>query len=45
MSDKNESNELILIKREIAFQKVEIETQAAELILVKKEHIIQLRIV
>lgn len=41
MSNKNESDELILAKREVAFQKVEIETQAAELILIKKEHLIQ----
>jgi len=41
MSTNNESDEILLLKREIAFQKVEIETLKAELILSKKEHIFQ----
>jgi signal transduction histidine kinase len=41
MNKKTESEELIILKRELAFQKVEIETLTAELILIKKEHTIQ----
>jgi hypothetical protein len=41
MSNQNELEEILLLKREIAFQKVEIETLTSELILFKTEHIFQ----
>lgn len=39
MRTKTESEELMRLKREIAFQKVEIETLTAELVLAKNEHV------